>query len=277
MTEVPERVKTRTELVEDALTAALSGDWKTALEMNQEVVERFGTDEETQNRTGKALTELGRLDEAVAQYRATLEMNPLNAIAIKQVPRIEELMQQKADLPKAQAAVDVNLFVEEMGKTAQAHVILESKFDTAILAPGDQVDLVAEKDILVVRTADGVAVGHVEAKLARRVLKFMAGGNQYTAAVATSDVKDVRIIIKETYQAPGFAGVPSFPVRKTSEFRSYSKDSVLRDAEGEDLNDDGDDADGNGGDGDLDGMHAVEPGSEDADSDDDDSDSDDNY
>ena len=265
---------TRTQLVEEALTAALSGDWKTALELNQEVLERFGADEETNNRTGKALTELGRFDEAVALYRSTLEMNPLNGIAIKQVGRIEELMQQKAAAPKAQAALDVNLFVEEMGKTAQAHVVMEPKFDAAILAPGDQVELVAEKDMLLVRTADAAVVGHVEAKLARRVLKFIAGGNQYTAAVATSDDKDVRIIIKETYQAPAFAGVPSFPVRKTTEFRSYSKDSVLRDGDADDVVD-GDD-DGDGSDDELDGLHPVEPGAEDADGDDD-SDSDDNY
>ena len=277
MAEVPERVKTRTQLVEEALNAALSGDWQTALGLNEEVVERFGPDEETQNRTGKALTELGRLDEAVAQYRATLEMNPLNGIAIKQVNRIEELMQQKADLPKAQAAVDVNLFVEEMGKTAQAHVVMESKFDTAILAPGDSVDLVPEKDSLLVKTADGAVVGHVEAKLARRVLKFIAGGNQYTAAVATTDAKDVRIIIKETYQAPEFAGVPSFPVRKTTEFRAYAKDSLLRDADSDDAFGDDDDGDGSGSDDELDGMHAVEPGADADDAGDEDSDSDDNY
>ncbi|GAC1328877.1 MAG: hypothetical protein NVSMB17_04730 [Candidatus Dormibacteria bacterium] len=275
MAEVPERVKTRTELVEEALNAAMSGDWQTALELNHEVVERFGADEETHNRTGKALTELGRLDEAVAQYRSTLELNPLNGIAIKQVGRIEELMQQKAELPKAQAAVDVNLFVEEMGKTAQAHVVMEAKFDAAILAPGDQVELVVQKDVLLVKTADGVTVGHVEAKLARRVIKFMAGGNQYSAAVATTDDKDVRIIIKESHQAAQFVGVPSFPVRKTSEFRSYTKDSVLRDGDLDDPLDDGDDADG-GADDELDGLHPVEPG-DDADSGDEDSDSDDNY
>jgi hypothetical protein len=277
LAEVPERVKTRTQLVEEALNAALSGNWQTALELNQEVVERFGVDEETHNRTGKALTELGRLDEAVAQYRATLEINPLNGIAIKQVPRIEELMQQSTDLPRAQAAVDVNLFVEEMGKTALAHVILDAGFDAAILAPGDQVELEPQKDGLAVKTGDGVAAGHVEAKLARRVLKFMAGGNQYTAAVATVDGKDVRIIIKETFQAPEFAGVPSFPVRKTQEFRSYTKDSVLREAGDDDLLEDGDDVDAVGADDDLEGMHAVEPGMEDADNGDDDSDADDNY
>ena len=278
MADASERVKTRTELVEDALNSALAGEWQEALDTNQAILERFGVDEETHNRTGKALTELGRLDEALAQYRATRELNPLNGIAIKQTNRIEELMQQKAELPKAQAAVDVNLFVEETGKSAVANVILESRSAAAQLAPGDQVDLVPVKDSLAVRTGDGVAVGHVEAKLARRVLKFINGGNQYTAAIATADDNGVRIIIKETSQAPEFAGVPSFPVRKTTEFRAYAKDSLLRDTEIDDLGDDGDDVEaGLEADEDLDGMQTVEPGMEDADNGEEDSRAEDNY
>jgi tetratricopeptide (TPR) repeat protein len=278
LADAPERVKTRTELVEDALNSALGGEWQGALDTNQAILDRFGVDEETHNRTGKAFTELGRLDEALAHYRATLELNPLNGIAIKQTNRIEELMQQKAELPKAQAAVDVNLFVEETGKTALAHVILEPGFDAALLAPGDQVELAPLKDSLAIKVSDGVIAGHVEAKLARRVLKFINGGNQYTAAVATSDGNGVRVIIKETYQAPEFAGVPSFPVRKTQEFRAYAKDSLLRDAELDDPGDDGDDAEaGLDGDEDLDGIHAVEPGMEDSDLGDEDSRAEDNY
>jgi tetratricopeptide (TPR) repeat protein len=270
LAEVPERVKTRTQLVEDSLNAALAGEWQEALELNQAIVERFDVDEETHNRTGKALTELGRLDEALTQYRSTLELNPLNGIAIKQVNRIEELIQQKAAVPKAQAAVDVNIFVEEMGKTALAHVDLDPGFDDALLAPGDQVTLVPQKDLLVVKTAGGKQAGHVEPKLARRVLKFMAGGNEYTAAVATSDDNGVRIIIRESKQAPEFAGVPSFPVRKTQEFRAYAKDSLLRDTEMDDLTGDDDDGDaGLDGDDELEGMHPVEPGLEDDVSDDD--------
>jgi tetratricopeptide (TPR) repeat protein len=276
LAEVPERVKTRTQLVEEALNAALSGDWQEALARNQEIIERFGADEETHNRTGKALTELGRLDDALAQYKATLERNPLNGIAIKQVSRLTELMEQKSALPKAQAGVDVNLFVEEMGKTALAQVSLEPGFDAARLSPGDQLQLTPQKDGLVVRTADDVLVGHVEAKLARRVLKFMTGGNRYAAAVANADDNDVRIIIRETYQAPEFAGHPSFPIRKTQEFRAYAKDSLLRDTDIEEALDDADEDVALTPEDELDGLHPVEQGLEE-DLGDDESESDENY
>ena len=107
MADVPERVKTRTELVEEAINAALDRKWKDALEINQEIAERYGVDEETHNRLGKAHTELGNLDDALTAYRATLELNPLNGIAIKNVSRLEGLIGDQADLPKGQLAAAV--------------------------------------------------------------------------------------------------------------------------------------------------------------------------
>ena len=230
MSEVPERAKTRTQLVEEAIQTALDADWSRALALNQEIQERFGTEEEVNNRLGKAFTELGRLDDALSCYRSTLELNPLNVIALKNVNRLEALIEEKAK-PVAAAAVDPNLFVEEMGKTALAAVKLDPKLDPAIIAAGDQLELAPTSDRLQVKTAAGVLVGDVEPKLARRVLKFMAGGNRYTAAVATVEDSNLRVIIRETYQAPELAGVPSFPVRKPTEFRAYAKDSLLRDTE----------------------------------------------
>jgi len=266
LAEVPERTKTRTQLVEEAINGALDRSWQTALELNQEIAERFGVDEETHNRLGKAYTELGKLDDALTAYRATLELNPLNAIAIKNVNRLEALIEEKADLPKGQAAVDINLFVEEMGKSALANVVLEKGFDPALVAPGDQVELVAAGDTLKVASSARKTIGSVEPKLARRVLKFMGGGNKYAAVVATGEEASLRIIIRETYQAAEFAGQPSFPASKSQEFRAYAKDSLLRDVETDDLaGEDGDERRAGGAeDEDLEGMHAVVPGDEDA-------------
>jgi tetratricopeptide (TPR) repeat protein len=236
-------------------------------------------DEETHNRLGKVYTELGKMDDALSAYKATLELNPLNTIALKNVNRLETLMEEKTDLPKGGSAVDVGLFVEETGKTAVANVVLDKGAGAGVVSAGDQVKLVPAGDALNVETSTGPRLGHVEAKLARRVLKFIEGGNEYTAAVATSDGKALRIIIRETKQAAQFAGVPSFPVRKGQEFRAHARDSLLRDADSEAGLEDGDDEDAAAeGDDDLEGMHPVEPGMEDAaDLADEDSRAEDNY
>ena len=105
MADVPERVKTRTELVEEAINAALDRKWKEALEINREVAERYGVDEETHNRLGKAYTELGQLDDALSAYRATLELNPLNSEARLSLGRLYLLQNQpRAAIPQLEEA-----------------------------------------------------------------------------------------------------------------------------------------------------------------------------
>jgi hypothetical protein len=86
----------------------------------------------------------------------------------------------------------------------------------------------------VIETTRGVRVGSLEAKLARRLVKFMRGGNRYQAGVTSCDGNTVKLIIRETYQDPRFVGKPSFPMRRKREveFRPYTKESLLaRDVE----------------------------------------------
>jgi hypothetical protein len=74
-----------------------------------------------------------------------------------------------------------------------------------------------------------VRLGLLEAKLARRLIKFMRGGNRYQAGVTSCDVSSVKLIVRETYQDPRFAGKPSFAMRRKREveFRPYTKESLL--------------------------------------------------
>src|SRR5258708_8756592 len=92
LAEVPERTKTRTQLVEEAINAALERKWQAALELNQEIAERFGLDEETHNRLGKAFTELGNLDDPLSPHRATLKHNPLNPSTTNNSSRLQPLL-----------------------------------------------------------------------------------------------------------------------------------------------------------------------------------------
>jgi len=96
--------------VEEAVQAALAGRWEDAAEVNQSILERFGPDEEANNRLGKAMTELGRFDEAKAAYEATLSLNPLNVIAQKNRAKLDVLAQSK-DVKVGPTRVDLNLFV----------------------------------------------------------------------------------------------------------------------------------------------------------------------
>jgi hypothetical protein len=234
-TDTTEHLKPRSQYAEDAVQLAIQGKWDEAVKLNKFIIDSFGADEETQNRLGKALSELGKLKEAKASYEAALKLNPMNSIAKKNAARINALLHQKEGLRVGGTKVDLNLFVEEMGKTVITTIESPTSADiSSKVAAGDVAELKIDGDGIVAETSRGVRLGALEAKLARRLIKFMRGGNRYQAGVTSVDVSAVKLIVRETYQDPRFAGKPSFPMRRKREveFRPYAKESLLaRDVE----------------------------------------------
>jgi len=287
-TETSEHLKPRSQYAEDAVQLAIAGKWDDAVRLNKFIIDSFGADEETQNRLGKALSELGKLKEAKAAYEAALKLNPMNSIAKKNAARINALLHQKEGLKVGGSKVDLNLFVEEMGKTVITTVDAAPSADICSkAAAGDVAELLIEGDGIVAETSRGVRLGSLEPKLARRLIKFMRGGNRYQAGVTSCESNTVKLIVRETYQDHRFAGKPSFPMRRKREveFRPYAKESLLaRDVEAfaEDEEEEQPLAEAADGDDMEEGMHAVEDEgetvdfSEDADSDGADEDEDEN-
>jgi len=209
---------------------AIAGNWDEAVKLNKFMIDNLGPDEESQNRLGKALSELGKLKEAKAAYEVALKLNPLNSIAKRNAARINALLHQKEGLKVGGTRVDLNLFVEEMGKTVITILDGAGAGDICSkVAAGDVAELKIEGDAVVAETSRGVRLGTLEAKLARRLTKFMRGGNRYQAGVTSCEGNTVKLIVRETYQDPRFAGKPSFPMRRKREveFRPYTKESLL--------------------------------------------------
>ncbi|MHB8489432.1 MAG: BTAD domain-containing putative transcriptional regulator [Candidatus Dormibacteria bacterium] len=239
-----ERVKPRSLFVDEAISLALESRWAEALAVNQALVERHGADEDTLNRIGKALTELGRREEALASYSGSLQINPLNLIAQKNVRKLTAMLESKSTAAGSAAAIDVELFTEEPGKSAITVLSAPSKSATVAIAPGDVVELYREGSTLRAQTSRGVSLGEVDTKIARRLVPLMETGNRYSAAVARLEDERVEIILRETYQAAENARKSSFPLAKggrREEFRPYAKESLLasREIDSTPLDDDG--------------------------------------
>jgi ribosomal protein L29 len=228
-TETGEHLKPRSQFADEAVQLAIAGKWDEAVKLNRFIVESFGADEETQNRIGKALSELGKLKDAKAAYEAALKLNPMNSIARKNAARINTLLHQKEGLKVGGTRVDLNLFVEEMGKTIITALEGGSADICSKVAAGDVAELKIDDDGIMAETSRGVRLGMLESKLARRLIKFMRGGNRYQGGVTGCDGSTVKLIVRETYQDPKFAGKPSFPMRRKREveFRPYTKESLL--------------------------------------------------
>ena len=255
MAEFAERIKPRAQYVDEAIELALQNKWAEAVQVNRGIMDRFGPDEDTLNRLGKAYTELGQHDEAVEAYKSTLKMNPVNPIAQKNLAKLQALRGGQP-VPSSKARVDVDAFIEETGKTALTALHVHSEGDPCSkVAGGDPVKLIVAGDTMNVETARGIALGHLEHALGRRLIKFLEGGNRYSGAVATCEGGAVKIIVRETYQDPKFFGRPSFTIKKgRDEFRPYAKESLInRGADAEEAEEDGEEPAEE-----LDGMHTVE-------------------
>jgi hypothetical protein len=255
MAEFAERIKPRAQYVDEAIELALANRWVEAVQVNRGIMDRFGPDEDTLNRLGKAYTELGQLNDATEAYKSTLKMNPVNPIAVKNLSKLQALRGGQP-VPTSKAKVDVDAFIEETGKTSLTALHVHAEGDPCSkVAGGDPVKLIAAGDTMNVETSRGIVLGHLEHALGRRLIKFLEGGNRYSGAVATCDGGAVKIIVRETYQDPKFFGRPSFPIKRgRDEFRPYAKESLLtRNADVEETEEDGEEPAEE-----LDGMHTVE-------------------
>src|SRR2546429_4333438 len=158
-----EHLKPRSQYADDAVQLAIAGSWDEAVKLNKFIIDNLGPDEESQNRLGKALSELGKLKDAKAAYEVALKLNPLNSIAKKNAARINALLHQKEGLKVGGTRVDLNLFVEEMGKTVITTVDSPPKVDICSkVAAGDVAELKIEDDGIVAETSRGVRLGLLE-------------------------------------------------------------------------------------------------------------------
>ena len=224
----------RRQLGEQAITHATHGEWEAAVETNRQLLE-LGPDIDAYNRLGKALAELDRPGEALDAYEQALERDATNRIAQRNVERLRVLIAADKPVQDGKGRTDkapATLFIEEMGKTGRARLInLAAPRVLAPLSPGDAVELAVEGDALQAEVG-GTKIGAVEPRIAGRLLKLIAGGNRYEAAITTlhESGNELTIIIREVFTHPANFGKVSFPTvsQGGGGVRPYMKGSALR-------------------------------------------------
>jgi tetratricopeptide (TPR) repeat protein len=219
----------RRQRTKEAISLAMQGRWDEAASANKGIIEIFPNDINAFNRLGKALTELGKYEEAKEAYGKALKIDTKNDIARRNIRRLSLLKEVRQVPDETRQKVNPQLFIEETGKAGV--VILEQLASREVLAkmsPGDPVDLKPKGKGLVVDNKYGERLGQIEPKIGTRLNKLIEGGNRYIAAIASSTDGGVRVIITEVFQHASQAGRPSFPARGDDGFRSYVKRSILK-------------------------------------------------
>ncbi|HWC31351.1 MAG TPA: tetratricopeptide repeat protein [Dehalococcoidia bacterium] len=220
---------------DQAIQLALESKWEEAAALNRAILEAQPNDVDTWNRLGKSLLELGRYREAHDAYGKSLQLDPVNSIAKRNLDRLAGLQDAEAPRREAVAKVAQDLFIEEVGKSGSTVLRNTPRETLATLTAGDEVYLRPESDTLQIASVNGDVLGSVEPKLGLRLMRLIQGGNQYAAAVKSLSESDVEVIIKEIYRDPSQTRL-SFPATGGGEgVRPYIKESLLR------LSDDDDD------------------------------------
>jgi len=224
-----ERTRLRRQSSKQAVSLAMEGRWREAVAANQSLLESFPNDVDAYNRLGRAHMELGEYSLAREAYEKTIELDPYNIIAQKNLSRLSRLVETVASSEGGFQKVEPQYFIEEVGKAGVVNLYhLAPPEILAKMVAGSTVNLKIDGPNLLAENSHGEYLGQLEPKHGQRLIKLMEGGNKYTAAIISSTEEAVTLIIRETYQEPSQAGQLSFPPKGARSFWPYVGDRIIR-------------------------------------------------
>jgi tetratricopeptide (TPR) repeat protein len=212
----------------EAIDLAMQARWQEAVDVNRELIESFPDDVETYNRLGRAYMELGKFAKAKEAYRKTVKLEPYNAIANRNLRRLNDL--KETDKTEVETEkFEPEQFIEEIGKAGVVTLVdLAQKEKRALTVAGDKANIKLNGSYLTVENGRGEYLGKVEPKQAIRLIRLILGGNKYSAVVVKSAADGMTIMVRETYQHPSQAGKLSFPPKGMEEFRTFGTDRLIK-------------------------------------------------
>lgn len=194
------------DLSHSAIQCALSQDWKQAIKINVDILEKDKNDTEAMCRLAYAYSQLGRIDEAKRIYRKILTIDRYHAIARKNLDRISVIARswgQTTDRTKVR--ISPNLFIEEPGKTKT--VVLRNIAPVKRLAQvniGDSVTLFAKNHSIEVRDQEKIYLGALPDDIAFRMIRFLKAGNVYQVSIKNVHKNTLSVFIRETRRGKRF-------------------------------------------------------------------------
>src|SRR5207245_11642152 len=102
---------------EQAIALALESKWEEAAALNRAILATVPNDVDSWNRLGKSLIELGRFRDAREAYQRSIELDPVNTIAKRNLDRLSNVKEDDERRSEAVAKVAQDLFIEETGKS----------------------------------------------------------------------------------------------------------------------------------------------------------------
>lgn len=201
-----------TDLAQEAISEALKGNWKKAIELNLQILKNEPENIDALNRLARAYAETGNLAKARATAQKVIKIDPYNAIAQKALQKWKGL--KKGDT-YASSPSSAQIFLEEPGKTKIISLLyLGSQSVLSKLDAGDEVRLNTHSHRVSVMTLDGKYIGRLPDNLSARIRRFIQLGNSYKAFIKSADKESVKVFVRETKRTAALSDIPSFPTEK---------------------------------------------------------------
>lgn len=188
-----------------AIQTALVGDWKNAINLNQQILDVEPDDIDTLNRLAFAYLSLNQPKKAKSLYEKVLSLDMKNPIALRNLKRLSNSKTNKTNVPLN------NLFIEEPGKTKVIELlnIADKKIITS-LRSGEMLELKIKRNKIFALDLENQYIGMLPDDICQRLIKFINAGNEYDAYVRTVESNKVCILVREIKRMKRFKDQPSF-------------------------------------------------------------------
>jgi len=212
-------------LAQKAISAALEGKWDEAVEINKKILKTSPKDVACLNRLSRAYIELGQIKNAKNAAEKVLKIDPFNNIAKRTLEKTRGLKEGET-ITSGPSFVDS--FIEEPGKSKVVSLIhladpkIASKLDA-----GDSVQLDYHCHRVQVSTSDGKYIGKLTDDISLRIKRLIAMGNKYQAIIKSSEPREIKILIRETFKGNKAKDIISFPSEKI-DYVSFASPSLVQ-------------------------------------------------
>lgn len=200
------------ELHKQAINAAITCNWQTAIDINQKLLEEDPQNTEVLNRLAKAHFEIGSYSQARKIYIKVLEIDPYNTIAEKNLKKAASLKKDGQGSGSASMALSPAMFLEEPGVTTLVNLVKIAEPQKLLrLSPGTVVNLVEKKRGVSVTDFQGIYLGAFPDDSAFHLLKLLKGGNKYVAIIkSVRPPSGLTVLVRETLRSKKFKNQASF-------------------------------------------------------------------
>jgi tetratricopeptide (TPR) repeat protein len=213
------------DLAQDAISAALTGEWEKALHINKEILTTSPEDTDALNRAARAHAELGNVQKARETVQTVLKIDPFNSIAKKALDRWKGL---KNGDTVSSGTTSSQVFLEEPGKTKIISLLhLGAPDALAELDSGDEMKFNCHSHRVSVMSLSGKYAGRLPDDLSARIRKLDKLGYEYRTFIKSVDKTEVKVFIRETKRPAKLTDIPSFPTEKIN-YISYTPPELVR-------------------------------------------------